>query len=160
MLAALGLLATVVAVALWSGLLLMLVTILHPVYLGQGATGFAEGMSRFLPVARSSPTNYALLSAMVVAPVVALVGLRGEPAGAPFVLTALGLSLIAAGPILTSRFASEPHYAVILAWDPAAPPADWRDARARWVRLNWIRAAATWSALVLFVVATWLYLAP
>jgi uncharacterized membrane protein len=86
---------------------------------------------------------------------VALVGL---PFATPFVLTALGLVLIIAGPLLTSRFAAEPNYAVILGWDPAAPPPQWRDARARWLRLNWIRGAATWTALALFVVATWLHL--
>ena len=158
MLAAIGLLATVVAVALWSGLLLMLTTILHPVYLGLDATGFAEGMGRFLPVARRSPTNYLLIAAMVIAPVVALVGLGREPIGAPFVLTALGLAVVVAGPLLTSRFAAEPNYDLMLSWDPAAPPPDWRAARARWVRLNWVRSTATWVALVLFVVACWLHL--
>ncbi|MHC1561407.1 hypothetical protein ACR9E3_20790 [Actinomycetospora sp. C-140] len=155
MLAALGLLAAVVATALWSGLLLMLTTVLHPVYSGMDGPGFADGMGRFLPVARRSPTNYVLVAAMVLAPVVALVAL---PVGTLFVLTALGLVLIVAEPLLTSRFGAEPTYEVILAWDPAAPPPDWRDARARWRRLNWIRAAATWAALALFLVAAWLHL--
>ncbi|MDD7967117.1 DUF1772 domain-containing protein [Actinomycetospora lemnae] len=160
MLAALGLVAAVVATALWSGLLLMLTTILHPVYGRLDAPGFAGGLQRFLPVAQRSPTNYGLLAAMVLTPVVALVGLRADPGGAPFVLTATGLALVVAGPVLTSRFAAEPNYAVILAWDAADPPADWRDARGRWLRVNWLRAAATWAALALFVVATWLYLVP
>ncbi|MEJ2861673.1 hypothetical protein [Actinomycetospora flava] len=156
MLATVGLLASVVATALWSGLLLMLTTILHPVYLGLGASGFADGMQRFLPIARRSPTNYGLIAAMVVAPVVALVGLWGS--GTPFLLATLGLAAIVAGPLLTSRFGAEPTYDVMLAWAPDAPPRDWREVRARWQRLNWIRAAATWLALALFVAATWLYL--
>ncbi|GAA4882924.1 hypothetical protein [Actinomycetospora straminea] len=160
MLATLGLFAAVVATALWSGLLLMLTTVLHPVYGGLDAAGFADGLQRFLPIARRSPTNYGLLAAMVLTPVVALVGLRAEPGGAPFVLTAVGLAVVLAGPVLTSRFAAEPNYAVILAWDAAEPPADWREARARWLRVNWLRGAATWTALALFVVATWLYLVP
>ncbi|MFC5140658.1 hypothetical protein ACFPK1_20645 [Actinomycetospora rhizophila] len=160
MLAAIGLLAAVVATALWSGLLLMLTTVLHPLYTGLDASGYARGMQRFLPIAQRSPTNYGLVIAMVVAPVVALVGLWGEPDGTPFLLTTLGLAVIVAGPLLTSRFGAEPNYAVILAWAPDAPPNDWRQVRARWLRLNWIRAAATWGALVLFVAATWLYLDP
>ncbi|GAA4939325.1 hypothetical protein EV188_106104 [Actinomycetospora succinea] len=160
MLAAIGLLAAVVATALWSGLLLMLTTVLHPVYAGRDAAGFAREMQRFLPIAQRSPTNYGLVIAMVVAPVVALVGLWGEPSGVPFLLTSLGLALVVAGPLLTSRFGAEPNYAVMLAWAPDAPPRDWRHVRARWLRLNWIRAAATWAALALLVAATSLYLIP
>lgn len=156
MLAAIGLLASVVAVALWSGLLLTLTTLLHPLYVARDGPGFARDMHRFLPLARRSPTNYVLVAAMVVAPVVALVGLRG----APFVLTALALAAVVAGPLLTSRYGAEPNYEVILAWDPAAPPPDWREVRARYLRLNWIRGAATWTALVLLLVATWLELVP
>ena len=48
----------------------------------------------------------------------------------------------------------------MLAWAPDAPPRDWREVRARWQRLNWVRAAATWLALALFVTATWLHLVP
>ncbi|GAA4739366.1 hypothetical protein [Actinomycetospora chibensis] len=153
MLATYGLIASVVATALWSGLLLMLTTVLHPLYARRDAVGFARDMHRFLPIARRSPTNYLLVVAMIVAPVVALVGLWPPPPGVPFVLTALGLALIVAGPLLTSRFGAEPNYAVILAWDPEAPPSDWREVRARYLRLNWIRGAATWTALALFVVA-------
>ena len=57
MLATYGLLASVVATALWSGLLLTLTTLLHPLYVGRDAAGFARDMHRFLPVARRSPTN-------------------------------------------------------------------------------------------------------
>ena len=153
MLATYGLLAAVVATALWSGLLLTLTTILHPLYVRRDAAGFARDMHRFLPIARRSPTNYVLVVAMAVAPVVALVGLWPPPVGVPFVLTALGLVVIVAGPLLTSRYGAEPNYDVILAWDPEAPPPDWREVRARYLRLNWIRGAATWTALVLFVVA-------
>jgi hypothetical protein len=160
LLAGIALLATVVAVALWAGLLLMLTTILHPVYLGQDASGFAEGMSRFLPIARRSPTNDALIAGIVLGPVVALVGLAPGPVGAPLVLTAVGLALVVAGPLLTSRLGAEPDDDVVLAWDPAAPPPDWLTARARWVHLNRLRATATRIALVLFVLATWLYLVP
>ena len=61
---------------------------------------------------------------------------------------------------LTSNLLAERNYAVILGWDPAEPPDDWRIARARYLHLNWIRAALTWTALALFVAATLLYLTP
>jgi hypothetical protein len=158
LIAEIGLGFSVVAAGLWSGLLLTLTTILHPMYKPQDARGFAEDMRRFLPVARRSPTNYLLVSALLIAPVVALVGLWEQPSGAPFTLTAIGLAATVAGPLLTSRYFAEPNYEVILSWDPDAVPSDWRIARDRYFRLNWIRAALTWIAFALFVAAAYVYL--
>ena len=158
MTAEIGLVLSVVSAGLWSGLLLTITTILHPMFAPRDPGGFAEDMRRFLPVARKSPTNYILVSALVIAPVLALVGLWGQPTSAPFVLTALGLAATVAGPLLTSRYLAEPNYAVILAWDPRSVPSDWRTARARYFRLNWVRGGLTWLAFALFVAATWLYL--
>jgi hypothetical protein len=45
------------------------------------------------------------------------------------------------------------HFDVMLAWDPAAPPAGWEAARRRYFALDWIRAAATWIAFALFLAA-------
>lgn len=123
----------------------------------QPAGGFAEDLRRFLPIARRSPTNYILVYALLIAPVVALVGLREQPTSAPFILTAIGLVATIAGPLLTSRFLAEPNYEVILGWDPEAVPSDWHAARARYFRLNWVRGVLTWLALALFVAATYLY---
>jgi hypothetical protein len=157
-LADIGLLLSIVCAGLWSGLLLTLTTILHPVYASQDGAGFASGLGRFLPVARHSPTNYALVAGLVVAPVLALVGLRDDPTGAPFVLTALGLVLTVIGPLLVSRLLSEPNYDVILGWDPEHLPADWQAARDRWVALNWIRGTITWVAFALFLAASYAHL--
>jgi hypothetical protein len=53
-----GLGLSVVASGLWSGLLLTITTILHPLYAPQDAAGFATDMRRFLPIARRSrPTS-------------------------------------------------------------------------------------------------------
>ena len=158
MLADIGLGLSVVCAGLWSGLLLTLTTILHPLYTARDGAGFATDLGRFLRVARRSPTNYALVIGLVVAPVLALVGLRDDPAGAPFVLTALGLVLTVAGPLLVSRLLSEPIYDVILGWDPADLPAGWQAVRDRWVALNWVRGACTWVAFALFLAAFYAYL--
>jgi hypothetical protein len=154
-----GLGISVVATALWSGLLLTLTTILHPMFAPRSASGFTEDMRRFLPIARASATNYVLVVALVAGPVVALVGLRSEAGSASFVLTAAGLAATTAGPLVMSSRLAEPNYAVILSWDPDAVPADWRVARARYFRWNWIRAALTWVALGLFTAAAYLYFA-
>jgi hypothetical protein len=157
MTADIGLLSSVVAAGLWSGLLLTVTTILHPMFAPRGAAGFSEDMRRFLPIARRSPTNYVLVIALVVAPVVALVGLWPQAGSAPFVLTAAGLAATIAGPLLMSSRLAEPNYAVILGWDPDAVPPGWEVARARYFRLNWQRAALTWLALGLFVAAAYLH---
>ena len=44
-------------------------------------------------------------------------------------------------------------YDVMLAWDPEAMPADWEAGRRRYLALNWVQAAATWTAFALFLVA-------
>jgi hypothetical protein len=46
----------------------------------------------------------------------------------------------------------EPHYDMMLAWNPEAMPADWEAGR-RYFAINWIQAAATWTAFALFPVA-------
>ena len=122
MLADIGLVLSVVCAGLWSGLLLTLTTTLYPLDIARDGAGFATDVGRFLTVARRSLTNYALVIGLVVAPVLALVGLRDDLAGAPFVLTALGLVLTVAGPLLVSRLLSEPTYDVILGWDPRTCP--------------------------------------
>ena len=158
MTAEIGLGLAVVCAGLWSGLLLTLTTILHPIYAAEDGRGFALALRDFLPVARRSPTNYLLVVGLVVAPVVALFGLWGE-GGAPFVLTAVGLALTVIGPLLTSRLLSEPTYDVILGWDPDAVPADWQAVRRRYFTLNWVRAVFTWVAFALFLAAAYAHLA-
>ena len=66
---------------------------------------------------------------MVVAPVIALLTLD-DKGGAPFILTAVGLLLTIAGPLLVSNRLAEPNYDVMLAWDPDAMPAGWQATRA------------------------------
>ena len=90
---------------------------------------------------------------MVVAPIVVLVTLGDDPGSTPFVLTAIGLALTVAGPLLVSSRLAEPNYDVLLAWDPEAMPADWEAGRPRYFALNWVRAPATWGAFALFLAA-------
>ncbi|XVV08879.1 hypothetical protein ACQP2X_29000 [Actinoplanes sp. CA-131856] len=157
MLAETGLGLSIVCAGLWSGLLLTLTTILHPIYAAEDGRGFARQLRAFLPTARRSPTNYALVGGLVLAPVLALIGLRGDASGAPFVLTAVGLALTVAGPLLVSNRLSEPLYDVILGWDPEAVPAGWQRTRGRYFTLNWIRAMLTWAAFALFLSAAFVH---
>jgi hypothetical protein len=79
-----GLWFSVIAAGLWSGLMLTLTTILHPMFASREAGAFAEDMRRFLPIAHRSPTNYILVLALVIAPTLALIGLRRQPTSAPY----------------------------------------------------------------------------
>jgi hypothetical protein len=49
---------SIVLAGLWSGLLLAVISLLHPMYAAQDSGGFATDLQRFLPVARRSPTNW------------------------------------------------------------------------------------------------------
>jgi predicted membrane channel-forming protein YqfA (hemolysin III family) len=110
-------------------------------------------MGSFLRYARKAWFNYACTIGMAVAPIVALVALWDDRGGASFVLTAIGLVVVIVGVYVVSNVWKEPHYNVMLAWDPDAMPADWADGRRRYFTLNWINAGSTWAAFVLFLAA-------
>jgi hypothetical protein len=82
-----------------------------------------------------------------------VVALGDDPGATPFVLTAIGLALTVAGPLLVSGRLAEPHYDVMLAWDPEEMPTDWEAERRRYFTLNGVRAAATWGAFAIFLAA-------
>ena len=76
-----------------------------------------------------------------------------EPGSAAFVLTAIGLGCVVVGVYVVSNVFKEPHYDVMLAWNPDAMPAGWEAGRRRYLAINWIQAAATWAAFALFLAA-------
>lgn len=148
-----ALVASVVFTGLWSGLFGMLNLVMHPMLAAMSGYDFARFLQAFLPSARHAPFNYVEVIGMVVAPIVALVALGDDPGATPFVLTAIGLALTIAGPLLVSSRLAEPNYDVMLAWDPEKLPTDWEAGRRRYFTLNWIRAMATWGAFAIFLAA-------
>jgi hypothetical protein len=145
--------AAVVFSGLWSGLLGMQTLVMQPVLAVMDARDFDEFLRAFLRVAGRSWFNYVCWIGMAVAPTVALVSLRDEPGSASFVLTAIGLGLVIVGVFVVSNVWKEPHYAVMLAWDPKDLPRDWEVQRRRYFTFNWIQLAATWTAFALFLIA-------
>jgi small-conductance mechanosensitive channel len=81
---------------------------MHPMLAAMTGRDFARFLRAFLPTARHAWFNYAAVFGMIVAPIVALVALGGDPSSAPFVLTAIGLVLTVAGPLLVSNRLAEP----------------------------------------------------
>jgi Mn2+/Fe2+ NRAMP family transporter len=149
----LSLAAGVVFSGLWSGLLGMLTTILQPMLAAMDGRDFRNFMEAFLRFARKAWLNYVCTLGMAIAPIVALVALWDDPSSAPFMLTAIGLALVVVGVYVVSNVWKEPHYDVMLAWDPEAMPADWEAGRRRYFAMNWIQAAATWTVFGLFLAA-------
>jgi hypothetical protein len=90
---------------------------------------------------------------MAIAPIVALVALWEDRGSAPFVLTAIGLAVVVVAVYVVSNVWKEPHYDVMLAWDPEGLPAGWEAGRQRYFAINWIQAAGTWTAFGLFLAA-------
>jgi uncharacterized membrane protein len=136
-----------------SGLLGMLTTIMHPMLAAMDGRSFRAFMEAFLRFARKSWFNYAWSLGMGIGPIVALVLLGDDPGSGAFVLTALGLAVVIVGVYIVANVWKEPHYDVLLAWDPESMPADWEAGRRRYFFINWIQFATTWAAFALFLVA-------
>lgn len=136
-----------------AGLLGMLTTIMQPMLAAMNGRDFRNFMEAFLRPARKSWFNYAWSLGMGIGPIVAIVLLWDDPGSTSFVLTAIGLTIVILGVYVVSNAWKEPHYDVILAWDPEAMPADWEAGRQRYFTINWIQFATTWSAFALFLVA-------
>jgi MFS family permease len=142
---------------LGSGLLGMLSTIMRPMLQAMDGPEFRNFMGAFLRVAEKSwgrVFNYAWSLGMGIGPpIVALVLLWDDPGSTSFVLTAIGLGVVIVGIYVVANVWKEPHYKVILAWDPEAMPANWEAGRRRYFTINWIQLATTWSAFALYLVA-------
>ena len=149
----LALAASVVFSGLWSGLLGMLTLVMHPMLAAMDGPDFRNFMGAFLGSARKAWFNYICALGMAIAPIVALVILWDDRSSASFVLTAIGLAVVIFGVYVVSNVWKEPHYDVMLAWDPDAMPADWEAGRRRYFTINWIQLATTWAAFALFLVA-------
>ena len=145
--------AAVVFAGLWSGLLGMLTLVMHPMLAAMDGRDFERFLRAFLPVGRKAWFNYVSAIGMAVAPIVGLVTLWDDPSSAAFILCAIGLALVIVGVYVVSNVWKEPHYDVMLAWDPDAMPPEWEAGRRRYFTLNWIQAAATWIAFGLFLLA-------
>jgi uncharacterized membrane protein len=114
---------------------------------------FRRFMEQFLAFARNSWFNYLWSLGMGIGPIIGVVLLWDDPGSTSFVLTAIGLAVVVLGVYIVANVWKEPHYDVMLAWDPEAMPADWEEGRRRYFAINWIQFATTWVAFALFLIA-------
>ena len=143
----------VLTTGLFTGLLVYIVGMFESMLTPLSGCQFTMVMGAFLPAARKNILNYLFTLASLFIPVVALILLRHHTHSAAFWLTAAATLAFLAGPILTSRYAAEPLYDVMLSWDAHNPPANWSAARARYYRINAIRTAFSLTAFVLLIAA-------
>ena len=146
--------ASVVFAGLWSGLMVLLTMVLHPMMREQNGPTFARQLAMFLPHARKAPVKYVCVIGLVAAPAGALAAMSaaGDRSTA-FLLTALGLTTDMIGPLLVSFVLAEPHHDRMLAWDPERIPEGWQADRSRYFAMNWTQAVLTWSGFGLFLAA-------
>jgi hypothetical protein len=131
----------------------MLCTIMHPMLAAMDGRDFRNFMGGFLRFARKSWFNYLWSLGMGIGPIVGVVLLWDDRGSTSFVLTAIGLGIVVVGVYVVANVWKEPHYDVMLAWDPDDMPADWEAGRGRYFAINWIQFATTWSAFALFLAA-------
>jgi hypothetical protein len=110
----------------------MLCTIMRPMLAAMEGRDFRSFMEAFLRYAGHSwgkVFNFAWSIGMTIGPIVALVLLWDDPGSTSFVLIAIGLGIVIVGVLIVSNVWKTPTYNMILAWDPAAMPADWEAGR-------------------------------
>src|SRR5215208_6783547 len=131
---------------LGSGLLGMLSTIMRPMLQAMAGRDFRNFMDAFLRFAEKSWGRVFNFTWSL--------GMGIEPASSPTSTSAtIGLGVVIVGIYIVANVWKEPHYKVILAWDPEAMPANWEAGRRRYFTINWIQFATTWSACALYLVA-------
>ena len=139
-----------------AGFLGGLCTVLRPMQAAMDGPEFRAFMEKFLRYANSGwgkAYNYVWSAGTTIAAAVAFALLLDDPGAAAFVLTAIGLGVVTAGILVVSNVWKTPTYRMILAWDPAAMPADWTAGRQRYFTINWLQLGTTWTAFALFLAA-------
>ena len=111
---------------------------------------FALVMRRFLGVARTHPLNYGLGRTSLLAPIAALVLLRGSAGDLESVLVLAGLLAFVTGSALVWQFFAQSLYNVYSGWKVDSPPESWQRACDRYFRLDVIRGRSPGVAFVLF----------
>ncbi len=116
-----------VSTKLCTGLSMTILAFFESMLKGLVAPEFTLVVQRFHGVVRTRPVDYGLVTTSVLAPVAALVLLRGSVGSSAFVLA--GLLASVAGPVLVSRFFAEPIYYEFSNREIESPPEDRREAR-------------------------------
>ncbi len=112
-------------------------------------TKVEQGLIRSLD---AFPTGVIVVASLsMLLPLYPLVRLWKERHTAYWRLTALGWALFFFGVGLFTIVLNVPINNAVLTWDPAAPPADWENARTTWNSLNAIRTPINYLSFLLMI---------
>lgn len=101
---------------------------------------------------RNAPFAVAYFGAALVPSVAALALWRARRRGHAAAWAAIALTYLL-GVFVLTREINIPINSALALWDPAAPPADWTDARDRWNAANFTRGMAALAAFAAAVMA-------
>ncbi|MGB9632244.1 MAG: anthrone oxygenase family protein [Chloroflexaceae bacterium] len=112
-------------------------------------TKVEQGLIRALD---AFPTGVIVVATLaMVLPLYPLVRLRNERHTLYWRLTALGWAFFFFGVGVFTIVLNVPINNAVLTWDPAAPPADWENARNAWNNLNAIRTPVNYLSFLLMI---------
>ena len=138
-----------VLMGLFAGLIVGMMSVVQSMLSGLTATEYARVMQGIIREGRRSRVILVLLLAPIAlaVPVLILMSTRVTPA--VFALAAVGVAVYVGGAFLGSRLQAEPLYDQIMGWDVETPPANWQEARQRWLRVNLVRVAGALAGFLL-----------
>ncbi len=149
----LALIASAAATGLFAGLLWTFAVGVNPLYATLDGPTYASIQQKMIGTIDAGIPPVLILTA--VAPLVAPItlGVTRQWRTPVFALTLSAFLLYMLGVMVFTVVLNVPINNVILSWDPAAPPADWAQARDEWDRLNAIRTPISVLAFVLYLAA-------
>ncbi len=139
-------------IGLFAGLLYTFEQGVIPVLTSLDATGYATVQQGLIRALDAFPTGVIVVASLsMVLPLYPLVRLWRARRTAYWWLTAAGWLVFLLGVGIFTIALNVPINTAVLAWDPAAPPADWESARSTWNGLNAIRTPLNYVAFLLLI---------
>ncbi|MEJ5346690.1 MAG: DUF1772 domain-containing protein [Chloroflexus sp.] len=143
------------AIGLFAGLLYTFEQGVIPTLMTLNATEYARVEQGLIRSLDAFPTGVIVVASLaMLLPLYPLVLLWQQRNTAYWRFTALGWALFFFGVGIFTIVLNVPINNAVLAWDPAAPPADWENARNTWNTLNAIRTPINYISFLLMIWAS------
>ncbi|GAA1991265.1 hypothetical protein GCM10009754_82260 [Amycolatopsis minnesotensis] len=140
---------SLVSSAMLLGLMVVVLTVLRPLWSSLPDSGAARGFQAFLRFATPNPV-LVVLNFVPVLGTVAILFLDGSGTRA---MAFVGGGVFFVGYFVVTALVNTPMYAKVMAWDPESAPDEVSAQLARFHRVNVIRLAATAASAALFFAA-------
>ncbi|MEL7236929.1 MAG: hypothetical protein AAFV33_18915 [Chloroflexota bacterium] len=130
---------TVVSSSLFVGIIAAMMGVIQRMLYQLDYATYTQVMQGIITSGRKAIVVWVLLLLPLLSAGIALVLLRDSIGTPTFIGAAVGVVLFVAGPVLVSRYANEPWYDRIMAWDKDTEVEGWREERMHWFHLNLLR---------------------